>query len=188
MVLRVKNRSEYTYRCKICGFENSHTQMPQTTIPVTGIGDYGYDATPTPTTNNITVYTATSISFRSASGDVPAKLSDSLYRFADKHIKPSWNITIETESGTNDGSYTIAEMGVARGEISLTTTASTPNYLMIAGEYVIIAGEYVTIGDATNIGLINESAQDAGQVTIKKVSYKPQIIKGCPLCGSLNSR
>ena len=169
MVKRVKNRSEYTYRCRVCGFENFHTRLPEvapggleaaTGVPVTILGDYGTNATPTPTSNTISVYVAITVSFTAESGDDPAYLSDSLSRFVDKNIKPEWSISIETESGTNDGSYTIASMGVSRGVILLSSTDS----------------------------LTTESAATAGQVTINKVSYKPNVTTGCPFCGSLNSK
>jgi hypothetical protein len=197
MVQAVKNRSDYTYSCKICGLENFNTQMEELApaglsgsagVPITVLGNYGHNATPTPTTDTVTVYTATSLSFASASGDVPAKISDSLYRFADKLIKPTWSITIETESGINDGSYTIADRGVTRGEISVDETGVMPNYLMIAGEFVIIAGEYVTIGSAADSGFTTEPANSAGKLTIKKLIYVQNITTGCAFCGSLASR
>ena len=169
MVQRVKNRSEYTYRCRICGFENFHTRLPESapgglesasTPPVTILGNYGHNATPTPASNAITVYTATTVSFTAASGDDPAYLSDSLSRFVDKNIKPEWSITIESASGTNDGDYTIAEKGVNMGVIRLSSTDS----------------------------LTTESAATAGTVIIIKNSYKPNVTTGCPFCVSLNSR
>jgi hypothetical protein len=153
-------------------------------VPITNLGNYGHNATPTPAQDTVTVYTTTSISFTAASGDVYAKLSDNLYRFTDKHIKPGWGITIVTESGTNDGSYTIADKGVNRGEIQI--TESNPSYLMIAGKYVKVNGEYVIIGDSA--GFATEPAATAGQVTIKKIIYVPEVLTGCYFCGTLNSK
>jgi len=189
MVLAIKKRSEFTYRCQICGYENLHTKMDQSVLPVTLFGRQGdtQETTATPLeleaggfldlegggqlllessitvkqgyeTYADTMYTATSISFIAAAGSVPAKLSDANLKFADKHIMSNMSITITTGSGTNDGSYTIADRGVTRGEISVTPDLTT------------------------------EDAATAGEVTIKRIIYQPNVINGCPFCGSLNSR
>jgi hypothetical protein len=193
MAQAVKHRSEYTYRCKYCGFENFSTQIDELApaglsgtagVSITNLGNYGNNATPAPAQDTVTVYTSTSLSFTAASGDVYAKLSDSMNRFTDKHIKPGWGITIVTESGTNNGSYTIADKGVNRSEISVTD--DDPSYLMIAGEYVMVNGEYVIVGDS--VGFTTETAATAGQVTIKKIIYVPEITTGCYFCGTLNSK
>ena len=160
MVQSIKNRSEYTYPCRICGFENLHTKMPQTDVPVTEIGDYGTNATPTPTSYSDTMYIATSVNFVAASGSVPAKLTDDNLKFADKHFKSNAPISITTTSGTNDGSYTIAAFGVSRGELLLVSTDS----------------------------LTDEDAATAGEVTINRLIYSPSVTRGCPFCGSLNSK
>ena len=160
MTERVKKREEYTYRCRICGFENLHTRMPQSAVPVTKLGDYGDNATPTPTTYADTVYSATSIGFVAAAGDDPAYLTDSQFGFADNHIQSNWSIQVTTTSGTNDGSYTIADRGVSRDKILLSDDDS----------------------------LTTEAAATAGTVTIKKVIGKPNVTAGCPFCGSLNSK
>jgi len=158
---RTKNRSEYTYRCKICGFENLHTKMPQTDVPVTELGDYGSDGTPVSTTEYArTIYTATSVGFVAASGSVPAYLTDSQYRFGDKHFQSGSSISISTDSGTNDGDYTIGARAVSRGQILLISTDS----------------------------LTTENAATAGSVVISKIIIQPSITRGCPFCGSLNSR
>ena len=106
-----------------------------------------------------TMYTATSISF-TASGDAPAKLSDSSFRFADQHIKSNMRIQVVTTSGTNDGNYTIADRGVSRGELLL----------------------------GSSYNLTTEDAATAGQVVIKRIIFTPNVTTGCPFCGSLNSR
>jgi hypothetical protein len=68
-------------------------------------------------------------------------------------------VTLAT-SGTNDGDYTIADRGVSRGTILLDDDDS----------------------------LTTESAATAGEVTISKNIYEPNITSGCPHCGSLNSK
>jgi hypothetical protein len=106
------------------------------------------------------MYTATSVSFVAASGGAPAYLLDNDYRFGDQHIKSNMMISISTTSGTNSGNYTIADRGVSRGEILL----------------------------SSNDSLTTESAAAAGTVIISKILFQPNIVNGCPLCGSLNSR
>ena len=159
-MLRVPDRSESTYRCQVCGMECVSKKMQQSADPVTKTGDYGDNATPTPTTYSDDVYTATTVSFTAAAGDDPAYLSDSALAFADNHIQCNWSIAIETTSGTNDGSYTIADRGVSRGTILLDSDDS----------------------------LTTETAATAGEVVIKRVIYKPNITSGCSFCGSLNSK
>jgi len=109
---------------------------------------------------NSAIYTATSIAFFAASGDDPAYLTDSQFRFGDQHIQSNTMIAIATTSGLNDTNYTIADRGVSRGEILLSSTDS----------------------------LTTETAADAGTVIISKTIIKPNITNGCPFCGSLNSR
>ena len=159
-MLRVPDRKESTYRCQVCGMECVSKKMAQTDLPVTKSGNYGDNATPTPTTYQTTVYTASTISFTAAAGDDPAYLSDYALGFTDNHIQSNWTIAVTTTSGTNDGSYTIADRGVSRGTILLASTDS----------------------------LTTENAATAGEVTIKRVIYQPNITSGCPLCGSLNSK
>ncbi len=111
----VKDRTYYTYRCQVCGFENIKTKIPNTLITarsVTKLGSYGDNAAPTPVTFADEMYAATTISFSSA-----PKLSDSAYLFADKHFSPGMTIRVATTSGTNNGDYTISDRGVNRGEI-----------------------------------------------------------------------
>lgn len=135
--------------------------MAQSDVPVTKLGGYGDNATPTPATYTDTAsYTARTVSFTAAAGDDPAYLSDSQLRFGDNHIQSNWNIVVTTTSGTNDGSYTIADRGVSRGTILLDSTDS----------------------------LTTESASTAGEVAISKVIYQPNVTSGCPFCGSLASK
>ena len=110
--------------------------------------------------NSSAIYTATSIGFVAASGSVPAYLTDSQYRFGDQHIQSNCMIAIATTSGVNDANYTIADRGVSRGEILLSSTDS----------------------------LTTETAANAGTVIISKIIFKPNITTGCPFCGSLNSK
>ena len=158
-MLRVPDRTESTYRCQVCGMECVKKKMEQSSDPVTKLGHYGDNATPTPTAYSDTVYIATTVSFTAESGADPAYLSDSALAFADKHLSSGWNIAITATSGTNDGSYTIASRGVSRGTVLLSSTDS----------------------------LTTENAATAGTVTIYRTIYKPNIVTGCPFCGSLNS-
>ena len=159
-MLRVPDRTESTYRCQVCGMECVSKKMPQSWATVTKTGNYGDNATPTPTTYSDDVYTATTVSFTAESGDDPAYLSDSKLGFADNHIQSNWSIAIETTSGTNDGTFTIADRGVSRGTILLDDDDS----------------------------LTTESAATAGEVVISKTIYVPNITTGCSFCGSLNSK
>ena len=162
MVQTVKNRKDFTYRCRVCDFENRSKRIVDSfsDVPVTILGNYGDNATPTPATLSETAYTATSIAFTDAAGSDPAYLSDSKLGFGDNHIKSNWSITIVTTSGTNDGTYTIADRGVSRGELLLVDTDS----------------------------LTDENAATAGTVVISRVIYQPNVTTGCPFCGSLNSK
>jgi hypothetical protein len=135
-------------------------KMWQSNLSVTKLGNYGDNATPTPATYTHSVYTASTISFTAAAGSDPAYLSDYDLAFADNRIQSNWNIQIASTSGTNDGSYTIADRGVSRGTILLISTDS----------------------------LSTESAATAGTVTISRVIYKPNITSGCAFCGSMNSK
>ena len=135
-------------------------KMLQSRAPVTKLGNYGDNATPTPTAYSDEVYAAITVSFTAESGSDPAYLTDSQSRFADNHIQSNWSITIATTSGTNDGTYTIADRGVSRSTILLDDDDS----------------------------LTTESAATAGTVTISINSYKPNVTNGCSFCGSLNSK
>lgn len=157
---RVPDRKENTYRCQVCGMECVSKRMKQSTLSVTKLGNYGDNATPPQKTYSDDVYTAGTIAFVAAAGDDPAHLTDSALGFADNHIQSNWSIEIETDSGTNDGTYTIADRGVSRGEILLDESDS----------------------------LTDEDAATAGSVTISKVIYEPNITSGCSFCGSLNSK
>ena len=167
---RVPKVSELTYQCKHCGFtcikKKSISSNPEEWgigRGITKTGDYGSNATPTPTTFSDTVaqYTAATISFTAASGSTPAKINDSDNQLADKGFLPGRTIVVSTESGTNDGTYTLAEYGgVASGSLSLSSSDT----------------------------LTTEAAATAGEVTVCIRSYQPNITTGCPLCGSLNSR
>jgi hypothetical protein len=153
-------RSYYTYRCAICGWECRSKLIPGISVPITQVGDYGSKGTPEGETFADELYSATSIAFVAATGNDPAKFTDSLSRFGDKLLKSEMPIRISTTSGTNDGDYTIAARGVSRGEIRLSDSDS----------------------------LTSESAATAGTVVISRVIYKPNITRGCPSCGTLASR
>ena len=159
-MLRVPDRIESTYRCQVCGMECVSKKMAQSADPVTKSGNYGDNATPTPTAYTDEYYSAITVSFTAESGSDPAYLSDSALGFSDNHIQSNWGITIATTSGTNDGTYTIADRGVSRGTILLVSTDS----------------------------LTTEDAATAGTVTIDKNIYKPNVTTGCSFCGSLNSK
>lgn len=166
-MLRVPRISELAYKCKICGFLN----IKQKSIPqnpdrwgiargVTQLGHYS-EGTPTPIQYDEEIYSATTISFTAASGSELAKINDSEHLLGSKGFGPGNTIVIASGSGTNDGAYTLAELGgVAEGSLSLKS------------------GEDLTTEDAAT----------AGTVTLSVRWYKPNITTGCPFCGTLNSR
>lgn len=128
---RVPNRDESTYRCQVCGFECVSKKMAQSSRAITKRGDYGTDATPTPTTYDDEMYRSSTMSFESS----PAKIVDADKKFTDKGIKAHWALIVSSGSGTNDGSYTIAERGVSRGEILLEgslTDETTPGEVVLS--------------------------------------------------------
>lgn len=90
----------------------------------------------------------------------PASISDSAKLFAKKGLREGAPIRVSTTSGTNDGDYTIRDRGVSMGEILLSDSDS----------------------------LTTENAATAGTVTISRLIYEPNVTRGCPLCGSLNSK
>lgn len=150
-----------TYRCKICGWLCTKKTVPELTRTKTKTGNYGSNATPSPTAWTDEQYVdATTISFAAASGTTPAKINDSANKFVAKKFQSEQPISIVTDSGTNDGTYTIAARGVSLGTLTLSSSDS----------------------------LTTESAATAVSVTISDVTYKPNVTRGCPKCGSLNSR
>lgn len=159
---RVLPRKHYAYRCQYCGHECVSKKMPQSNLPVTKTGNYGSNGTPTPSlyTETAAMVSSREISFAAASGSDPAKISDAQNKLGDSHMKGGMTINVSTESGTNDGNYTVAERGVSIGEIRLSSSDS----------------------------LTTETASAAGLVNIYRRTYQPNVTTGCPFCGSLNSR
>jgi len=147
------------YDCKFCGFSGCVDKRTDTQ-PETKVGNYGFNATPSPTEQESEKYVSTVVSFTAASGTTPAKLSDASFGFGDRGFRGSMALRVSTDSGTNDGDYTIAARGLTRGELLLSDDDS----------------------------LTTETAATAGEVTISRLTYKPNVTQGCPLCGSLNSR
>lgn len=153
-----KEREYYTYKCKNCGFDNRKRQILGSDVPVTRTGNYGSEGSPQPVEFEDQMYEATTVSFVAGIGSTPAYIADSASQFFDKGFKSSMRIRISTDSGTNDGDYTIRALGVSKGEILITES------------------------------LTDESAATAGTVSIGRLIYKPNVTSGCPLCGTLNSR
>ena len=166
-MLRVPDISELTYPCKQCGAlcikakSISANPTPWNALrPITQRGSYP-EATPEPEAYDTTVYIADTLSFSAVSGTTPAKISDSECRFSDKGFMPGETIIISTISGTNDGTYALAERGgITRQSLSL----------------------------ETGLTLTDEDAATAGTVTISVRRYRPNVTTGCSFCGSLNSR
>jgi hypothetical protein len=157
---RVPKTTEFLYRCKHCGYACASKAIKEWGRSKTKQGNYGSNATPTPTAWYDEQYSATTISFAAVAGDTPAKINDSANLFAAKHFRSEQPIKIATTSGTNDGFFTIAARGVSRGTLTLNS----------------------------NDSLTTEAAATAGTVTISAVTYQPNVGTGCPFCGSLNSR
>jgi len=152
-----KNRSHYVSRCAYCGFEVRTKKMPGSNVPLTKTGDYGTNATPTPTTFAEEYYVATTISFVAASSPTPAYLADSANLFSENGFKTGMTLRVACSgSDTNDGDFTISS--VTRGEILLEDSDS----------------------------LTTQTAAAAGTVTLSRVLYKPSTSSGCPMCNSLN--
>ncbi|MDO8733570.1 MAG: hypothetical protein Q7K21_00230 [Elusimicrobiota bacterium] len=156
-----KERTFYVGRCVYCGFEIRNKKILGSSVPITKTGSYGTNATPQPVTFADEMYVATTVSFVAAAGSTPAYLADSANLFGDKGFHTGMTIRVAcSASDTNDGDFTIADGGVSRGEILLSSSDS----------------------------LTTQSAASAGTVTISRVIHKPQISQGCPFCGSLASR
>lgn len=156
-----KDRTFYTGRCLVCGWEIRNKKIPGSSVPITKTGSYGTNATPTPETFADEIYEATTISFVTASSPTPAYLADSANLFGEKGFHTGMTIRIEcSASNTNDKDVTIADGGVSRGEILLSSSDS----------------------------LTTQTAAAAGTVTLSRVIYKPNISTGCPFCGSLANK
>ncbi len=156
-----KERGYYVGRCIYCGWEIRNSKIWGSNVPLTKTGNYGQNATPQPVTFADEIYSATTISFVAAAGSTPAYLADSANLFGEKGFRTGMTIRVAcSDSDTNDGDFTIADGGVSRGEILLTSADS----------------------------LTTQSAAAAGTVTISRVIYKPSISTGCPFCGSLANK
>jgi hypothetical protein len=153
-----KDRTYYTGRCIICGWEVRNKKISYSNVPITKTGNYGSNATPQPVTFADEMYVATTISFVDASSPDAAYMADSAYLIGDKGFHTGMTIRVETTEGTNDGDFTISS--VTRGEILLTSSAR----------------------------LTTQSAATAGTVTISRVIWKPNITSFCPFCGSGNHK
>ena len=152
---------DITYRCKYCGQECvGKPGLLPSGLSVTKTGSYGSSVTPAPATYDDLLYTASTISFTAASGASPATINDSAGMFSEKHFIPESVIKIDTVSGTNDGTYTIASRGVLPKTLSLSSS-----------------------DDVTT-----ETAATAGQVILYRVIYQLNVAGGCGFCGSLNSK
>jgi len=149
-----------TYRCKYCGQECIAKIGVDSGLSPTKKGSYGASCTPTPSTYSESYYEASTISFTHSTSTEAAKINDSASLFEDKHFIPEMAIKIVSGSGTNDGTYTIAKRGVARGVLSLSSTDH----------------------------LTTETAATAGAVILYRVIYQPNVTTGCGFCGSLNSK
>ena len=156
-----KERTYYVTHCLVCGFEIRKKQILGSSVPITKTGNYGTNATPTPVTFADEMYVATTISFVAAASPTPAYLADSANLFGEKGFHTGMTIRVAcSASDTNDGDFTIADGGVSRGKILLSSSDS----------------------------LTTQSAAEAGTVTISRMIYKPSISTGCPFCGSLHSK
>ena len=138
-------------------------KMLQSSDPVTKTGNYGDNATPTPTTYSDDVYTASTVSFTAESGDDPAYLSDSAYGFADNHIQSNWSIEIET-IGTElitDGEFELWTSGVLDNWDS-TVTANRSTVKEVTGGVSSKSCVQLTVGSyegtsGTGDGHMNQS-------------------------------
>jgi hypothetical protein len=149
-----------TYRCKYCGWLCTKKTVPELTRVKTKTGDYGSNGTPSPTALTVEQYEATTISFVAETSSTPAELNDSAGKFVDKNLRNGQLILVETTSGTNDGTYTLADRAVSRDTLLLDSNGS----------------------------LTTESAATAGTVTISESIYQPNVTRGCPFCGSMDSK
>ncbi len=156
-VLTAKPRDSYTYRCRYCGFECRSKNIPGSSVPLTKIGDYGSNATPTPETFADEMYEATTIAFVAATSTVPANLTDSAYLFSEKHFSSGMTIRIEG-STDNDKDVTIADRGVSRGEILLSDSDS------LTGE---LAGDTVTLSRVIYKPKVNTGCPLCGSLNSK---------------------
>ena len=157
-----KDRVFYVGRCIFCGWEIRTKKILGSGVPITKTGDYGTNATPTPVTFADEMYVATTISFVAAAGSSPAYLADGANLFGEKGFHTGMTIRVAcSASDTNDGDFTIADGGVSRGEILLSSSDS----------------------------LTTQSAAQVGIVTLSRVIHIPnEPVGGCPFCHSLNSK
>jgi len=163
--MRDQQRAYYTYRCKYCGSECfKKSGLPSGQSP-TKLGNYGSAAVPAPTNYDEEMYESTTISFTAETATDVAYISDSACKFADKHFTPGMTLVVETDSGTNDGTYTIN---------------TDKDYAGMVTASVI----YLSDSDS----LTTENAATAGTVTISRRIKEPSVGSGCSFCGSLASK
>lgn len=163
----IPQEKDLVKRCRICNFPvvirkgiPSNPEHWGASRGITPTGSYNSEATPTPEAFNTELYESDTISFSAATATAPAKILDSEKKFVGKLFRPGETIVISHTDGSNNGTYTLAELGgVTSGELSL----------------------------ATGFDLTTQSAAIAGTVTISVRGFKPNVTTGCPFCGSLNS-
>lgn len=191
MVARVKERKEFTYRCRICSTENLHTKMNQSDLPITKLGILPTDegSTKTPLTlsdgSNLTLSDGTILYLDTGIAIKPG------YETFTTTMYTATSISFVAVSGSvpaklNDSAFRFGDQHIKSNmNISITTTSGVNNGNYTIADRGVSRGELLLSASGT---LTTESAAAAGSVIIEKILYKPNITTGCPFCGSLNSR
>lgn len=161
----IPDRASLTYRCPTCGFECVAKGGLASGLSVTKIGDYGTSGGPLPTTEVSSEVYAFTVpagvnAFTAASGSELAYIYDPFQKVSLIRIIGGDDVTVTTESGINDGTYTVDAKGISLDKIRV----------------------------ASGFDFASEDGGSAGKISLKVVQYKPNITTGCPFCGSLNTK
>lgn len=188
---RVKERSEYTYRCRICQSENLHTKMPQTDLPVTVLGHRGEseDTVYTPLALDSGAY-LTLDDGSTLLLDRDITVSRGYQTYADT-MYTATSISFVAAAGSVAGKLVDSDLKFgdqhikSNMSITVVTTSGTNDGNYIIADRGVSRGE-ILVG--STYSLTTEDAATAGTVIIKRIIFTPNIITGCYFCGSLNSR
>lgn len=192
MVASIKNRGDYTYRCRICSFENLHAKMPQSSLPVTKLGVKDWTPRVVTSTGSSGLLLEDGFGLLLEDGD-QLLLEDSVtiagYDKYEDTLYTASSISFQAAAGSEpakilDSDYKFAEKLIKAHQLIRIATDSGTNDRDCG-----IADRGVSRGEIRlDIDLTTESAAAAGTVIISRLIDQPNISTGCPLCGSMNSR
>ena len=195
MALTVKDRSEFTYRCKICNMENLSKRMDQSDLPVTQLGSYGPDILAAKTTSADYLMLSDGSYFVLSDGSYfeigQGSISFVNYTAYSSPIYTATSIGFVAASGSvpaylTDDQYRFGDQHIqSNATIAIATDSGTNDANYTIADRGVSRGQILL---SASDSLTTEDAATAGTVIISKIIFQPNITTGCPFCGSLNSR